>query len=82
MRLVVAALMKTPCNAFLVAEETSDDGTLRIVGCIHVCWARMSSVKDPDIDAHFGVLSVLPECSKRGIGKLLVASAGEQAMPS
>lgn len=76
----VAELMETPCNAFLVAEEANADGTLRIVGCVHVSWSGKTDSKDPGVDAHFGMLSVPKEYSKRGIGKLLVSSAGEECL--
>jgi len=70
-------MMETPCNAFLVAEETKGDGSKSVVGCVHCCWSGPQiEDKDGDADAHFGMLSVPKECSGRGIGKLLVSAAG------
>lgn len=72
----VVTLMKKPCNTFLVAEETKDDDSKSVVGCVHVCWSGETDSDDGDVDAHFGMLSVAKGCSGRGIGKLLVSAAG------
>eukprot|EP00903_Cladosiphon_okamuranus_P016996 g15665.t1 len=74
----VASMMETPCNAFLVAEEVKDDASKSVVGCVHVCWSGETHSKDEDVDAEFGMLSVPQECSRRGIGKLLVSAAEER----
>lgn len=68
--------MEKPCNTFLVAEETKDDESTSVVGCVHVCWSGETDSEDGDVDAHFGMLSVAKGCSGRGIGKLLVSAAG------
>lgn len=73
---IVANLIETPCNTFLVAEETSDEGSKSMVGCVHVCWSGGSESEDGRVDAQFGMLSVLKGFSGRGIGKFLVCAAG------
>lgn len=80
--------MKQPCCAFLVAEEacpaqdtsSSNTSSGRIVGCVQIDWSGTANcgIKRPEVDAFFGMLSVKAEHSRRGIGRLLVASAGEK----
>lgn len=84
----VEDIMKQPCCAFLVAEEscsthdirdTTKSGS-RIVGCVEIDWSGRANCggKRPGVDAIFGMLSVKSEHLRRGIGQLLVASAGEK----
>lgn len=82
----VEGVITAPCSTFLVAEDTSRQDRSsrtgseanRVVGCVEVNWSGMANcgVKRPGVDAFFGMLSVKREHTRRGIGKLLVASAG------
>ncbi|CAN0028477.1 unnamed protein product [Sphacelaria rigidula] len=87
----VEDLIKKPCCAFLVAEEVRtahdnepagahDSGSSEckeVLGCVHINWSGTANCgrKVPEVDAIFGMLSVKPEHTRRGIGQLLVASA-------
>lgn len=72
--------MQEPSGAFLVAEELDTGGnTKKIVGCCHVNWSGITNSKDPEVSGSLGMLAVMKEKSRRGIGKLLVASAGDNS---
>lgn len=76
--MIVEQLISAPCSAVLVAEELNSDGTAStMLGCVQADWSGVTDSGDPGIDACFGKLSVPEEFSRRGVGKLLVSSAGE-----
>lgn len=73
----MARLLQEPFSAFLIAEKLDVEGNVQIVGCCHASWSGITDGKDPEVNAHLGMLGVMKENSRRGIGKRLVASAGD-----